>query len=1035
MTSRADRVRELFQEALDREESSRAAFLDGACGDDSGLRGEVDGLLAALAQATGFLTEARAPVTEAAGTLIDRYRLIEPLGEGGFGVVWRAEQQAPLRREVALKVLKLGMDTRRVVARFEHERAALARMDHPHIASVFDGGTTPSGRPYFVMEFVRGEPIDRFCRSHGLGIEERIALLRDVCLAVQHAHLKGVVHRDLKPHNILVGEADGRPVPKVIDFGIAKALETGTRSAASFTMTGGEQMVGTLEYMAPEQASDSADVDSRADVYSLGVVLYELLSGRRPFERADRPTGGVVDLLQRLRSEDPSRPSARAAEIGSEPPLPGADRGRWSRRLRGELDWITARALAKDPALRYATPGALADELQRFLDDRPVDAGPPTTTYQLQRFIGRHRLAVGAALLVIASLLGGVITTSLALTEARDEAGRRKSAETAARSEATRAARALAATRELLLAADPMLQKGPDYTVRQMLDDFAPSVDLRFADDPLVAQDLHVTIGASYRSLGQLEAARRHLESAVELARVATGGVGPAYELALMEWSWVLREEARYPECMTVLEQTMALLRARAAEGPDRVRILVAMADVCRLSGRPEQGESLAIEALDRLGEQSEDKTTVQQRALALDLRGTFAAVRGETNRARQFHLGALALRERVCPKDHPSFAISYTNLAAVERDLGHFDAAEKHLDATLAIQRKAFGDAHPTLAATLAFLAELRRRQHRFDDARALAEQAFAMRQATLPEGHPDLGSSLADLGSIALASDDLVGAESRFREALAIRRARPDPATQAAAANLQNLGVAVDRQGRHAEAESLYREALAIHLRIRGEQHPAVSDSYQNIAIALEGQDRFMEAAAMHERALALRTQYEPDNHVRQAASCVGIARAHENSGEFAAAGRAQVLRASLLADSPGTEPEQLAAIRSRAARLFLRAGAHAEATPLLESVLTWCTANMPDQWPTAECASMLSECRLAEGRRDDAVRLARDGWSGVRNSSAPADRKRDARDRLVAALEARAIRHAQDGDQNGAAGDRQAAAAVLAEWNDHR
>ncbi len=355
------------------------------------------------------------------------YKLLERLGRGGFGVVYLAEQQHPVRRRVALKVIKAGMDSREVVARFQAERQALAMMDHPNIATVFDAGTTDRGRPYFVMEYVKGEPINRFCDRERLSLDDRIGLFIQVCEAVQHAHTKGIIHRDLKPGNLLVEYVDDRPVAKVIDFGVAKVLHQRLAEETVFTAHG--QVIGTFEYMSPEQAEMTGlDIDTRSDVYSLGVVLYELLTGLLPFERASLLEGGIAGMQQTLREVEPPRPSARVtrpttAETAATTLSTVAHHRRMDprgllRRLHGDLDWIVMRCLEKERARRYESPRQLAEDLQRHLDGEPVIAGPPTVSYRLSKFVGRHRVFVGAAAAVLLALLLGLTGTIIGFVRA-----------------------------------------------------------------------------------------------------------------------------------------------------------------------------------------------------------------------------------------------------------------------------------------------------------------------------------------------------------------------------------------------------------------------------------------------------------------------------------------------------------------------------------------------------------------------------------------------------------------------------------------
>jgi serine/threonine protein kinase len=421
----------------------RQRFLAEACAGNPPLRARVDGLLRAGAQAGSFLeqpavdaggTAAHVPAggresegpAPREGTTVGPYKLIQEIGEGGMGTVYLAQQSEPVRRLVAVKLVKPGMDSRQVLARFEAERQALALMDHPHIAKVFDAGAAPDGRPYFVMELVKGVPITRYCDDLKLGVRDRLALFADVCRAMQHAHQKGIIHRDIKPSNVLVAPYDGRPVVKVIDFGIAKAA--GQPLTDRTLVTGLGAVVGTPEYMSPEQAElNNLDVDTRSDVYALGVLLYELLTGSTPLTRKRVKDAALLEVLRVIREEEPPKPSTRLSTTDGLPVI-AANRGLEPRRLsgvvRGELDWIVMKAIEKDRSRRYESANGFALDVQRYLSDEPVSAGPPSTRYRVKKFIRRNRRQVIAGSVVLVALLAGTIGTTFGLFRALAAEGR-----------------------------------------------------------------------------------------------------------------------------------------------------------------------------------------------------------------------------------------------------------------------------------------------------------------------------------------------------------------------------------------------------------------------------------------------------------------------------------------------------------------------------------------------------------------------------------------------------------------------------------
>jgi serine/threonine protein kinase/tetratricopeptide (TPR) repeat protein len=630
MPEHQPQVDEVFDEALRRAAGpDRAHYLDEACGGDLELRRRVERLLRAVAEAGSFLeAPAQDPsptvdeplVAERPGAVIGPYKLIEPIGEGGMGTVWMAQQTEPVKRLVALKLIKAGMDSKQVIARFEAERQALALMDHPNIAKVLDGGTTeanahgqpsvgmglPSvgvGRPYFVMDLVKGVPITRYCDEHHLTPRQRLELFIPVCQAVQHAHQKGIIHRDLKPSNVLVALYDGKPVPKVIDFGVAKA--TGQSLTDKTLATGFGTIVGTLEYMSPEQAEiNQLDIDTRSDIYSLGVLLYELLTGSPPFTRKELEKTGMLEMLRVIREKEPSKPSTKLSTAEGLPTLAanrGTEPAKLTRLVRGELDWIVMKCLEKDRDFRYETALDLANDIQRYLHDQPVLACPPRLSYVVRKFVQRNRGLVAAVAAVLLVVLGGSAATTMAYLQA-DAA---KRAEMTQRIEAEEAGAEARATLDFLtydlLALDPDAEAGsPNVTILESLDAAAPKIDRRLARQPRVEAAVRHVIGATYRFHGQPEKAWPHLERAVGLRRSVLGPDHPATLASSHHLANVLHRLGKLPEaealCATVLESR----RKQWPTGHEDIASSLALSGLILTDkGLPNEAEPLLREALD----------------------------------------------------------------------------------------------------------------------------------------------------------------------------------------------------------------------------------------------------------------------------------------------------------------------------------------------------------------------------------------------------------------------------------------------------
>src|SRR4051812_36651174 len=528
---------------------ARAEFVRNACGGDQAVLERVMKLLRAFSQGGSFL-ESRLPgidvtigqpISERPGTIIGPYKLLQQIGEGGMGVVFMAEQMEPIQRTVAFKIIKPGMDTRQVIARFEAERQAVAMMDHPNIAKVLDTGTTDSGRPYFVMELVKGVPITKYCDDKQLPLRARLELFVQVCQAVQHAHQKGIIHRDIKPNNVLVAEYDDHAIPKVIDFGVAKAIAQKLTERTMFTEFG--QVLGTMEYMSPEQSKfNQLDIDTRSDIYSLGVLLYELLAGSTPVEGKRLKNAAFDEMLRIIREEEPPTPSMRLTGSATLPSIAAnrqIDPARLSKDVRGELDWIVMKALEKDRNRRYEPAAGFAADIDRHLQDEPVEAGAPSAIYRFRKFARRNKAALVSSAVVAAALFLGLVGTTW-------EAIRATHAERIAKSEAaiSQAVNGFL-DRDLLGQAHPYVPydryKEPrgELKLATVLDRAAENLDGRFPDQPLVEAALRETIGSTYNLLGHADRSIPHLKRAAELRRIHLGEEHPMTLESMAELGFV----------------------------------------------------------------------------------------------------------------------------------------------------------------------------------------------------------------------------------------------------------------------------------------------------------------------------------------------------------------------------------------------------------------------------------------------------------------------------------------------------------------
>jgi serine/threonine protein kinase/tetratricopeptide (TPR) repeat protein len=709
------------------------------------------------------------------GTVVDSYHLLQLIGQGGMGEVWLADQKQPVRRRVAIKLIKAGMDTREVVARFESERQALALMNHPAIAKVFDAGSTPQGRPYFVMEYVTGMPITAYCDKHKLTTRQRLELFILVCEAVQHAHQKAIIHRDLKPSNILVGEVDGKATPKIIDFGVAKATAQRLTAETMFTRAGA--IVGTPGYMSPEQAdSAGVDVDTRTDVYSLGVVLYELLVGTLPL---DFRKLAFDEILRRLREEDALRPSTKLGTLAEASSLVaqnrGADPPTLARQLRGDLDAIALKALEKDRSRRYATPLGLAADIGRYLRDEPVSARPPSRTYQLRKLARRNRtLVISAAVILLTLIAATAVSTREAIRAIRAE----RSAAASLKQSQQEAAKAQAVNsflQEMLQSADPRSAtkadpaKGRDVTVAHVLDEAVRRLDTgSLHAQPLVEAAARESLGGTFSGLGRYPDAERQYRAALALVRSQPGHdadlAGSETELAEQ-----LTFEDKLPEAETL--QRDALRLRTHLFGPDNPAVSVSLTDLAitlRREGKLQEAEKLYRKGLAiDLDNHLADESAADEHNLGVLLRIEKRSAEAEAMLRR-----ALASRVQVSGAEHPSASQTMNQLSYALHDEGKLVEAEQYARASLALSRRLLGDEHPDIAVGLNHLALLLRDQGKLDEAESIFRQALAVAQRTLGADHTDTARIETNLGDLLAKRGKVQESERLLRESLRARR-----------------------------------------------------------------------------------------------------------------------------------------------------------------------------------------------------------------------------------------------------------------------
>ncbi len=866
------------------------------------------------------------------GKIIGHYHLLQKIGEGGMGEVWLAEQKEPVRRRVALKLVKAGMNTREVMSRFESERQALALMEHPAIAKVFDAGSTPEGAPYFAMEYVAGIPITEYCDNHRLSIQERLELFTQVCEGVRHAHQKAVIHRDLKPSNILAAEVDGKPVAKIIDFGVAKALSQKLTAHTMFTRVGA--LIGTPEYMSPEQAlSSGEDIDIRTDVYSLGIIFYELLAGAPPIELRRL---AFDEFLQRLREEDPQKPSTkirtRDAATSSELARKRQTEPRaLAKLIGGDLDVIALKALEKDRARRYGSVSDFAADIGRYLNDEAVLAVAPSAAYRARKFARRHRGALVTACAFAAVLVAAAVVSIRQSLRANREAAVAEAVSNFLRNDVLAQAGASAQS-------GPKTKPDPDLKVRTALDRAATRIAGKFERQPEVEAAIRETIGETYQDLGLYPEARTQLERALELERQVLG--------------------AEDQKTLTTA-RSLGYLAFRQGKDAEAENILTDTAEIQRRVLGPEHAETLA--SMLRLESVYEHETKyAKAEALASQL---------------------VELRRRKLGPESPSTLASMMSLGQVYDDEGKYEQAEKLENQVVDGFRRVLGPEHPNTLGAMNNLALVYIGESKYSEAETLMGQTLDIKRRVLGPDHPDTLITMNNLAGVYQDDGKFAKSETVISESLEIRRRVLGPEHPDTLESMHNLARANFLQGKYEQAEAQFSQTVEIRRRLLGGEHGKTLLSMWMLAAVYTAESKYARAEPLFKETLETSQRVLGPEHPYTIGELEGLEFMYQRKEDYA---KAESVAADVLSRQrhrfSGVKNEHTVSSALDLGLAYASEEKFAESEPLAREALEFYQKQLPDDWQRYRAESLLGASLAGEKKYGEAEPLLTEGYQGM-------------------------------------------------------